>query len=124
VVTVTTDAGRLDVRLTGWDRVWALKRAIVVPLEHVESIEHDPDTARSNQWRGIRFPGTYVPGVITAGTYWWKGRWTFWSVRNPDKAVIISLRNERYDKLILQVDHPESLITDLRRELASPPANR
>jgi hypothetical protein len=48
-------------------------------LDHVEGAKADPEIAR--QWyHGIRTGGTYVPGVITAGTFYKEGERVFWDV--------------------------------------------
>lgn len=97
----------LIVRLSGWQALFALKREIAVKCDNVESV--GVGTVTSLAPNGLRMPGTYVPKVIAAGSYWWKGRgWSFWSVRNPKKAVDIRLRDERYARLVIQVDDPHA----------------
>jgi hypothetical protein len=73
---------------------------------------------RHHRWRRLRAPGTYWPGLITAGSYWWKGEgWSFWSVRKAKRAVIITLRNERYRRLILEVEHPDAVVAMIEAAL-------
>src|SRR5690349_5762129 len=120
VVNVTVEQGRLEVRLTGWDRVWALKGQLSFPIEHVERAEIDPGATICRTWKGVRLPGTALPGVIVAGSYWWKDGWTFWSVRFRKRipVLLIFLRNERYHRLALTVDDPEAVIANIRASLA------
>jgi hypothetical protein len=95
----------LIVHVKGMDQLWALKSRLDIPLSHVVGAEIDPELAR--EWRkGIRAPGTHVPGVITAGSFYQEGERVFWDVHNPEKTVVIRLRDERYARLVIEVDDP------------------
>ncbi len=54
-------------------------------------------------------PGTEIPGLIAAGTFYKKGR-NFWDVMNKNKAIIIELENHYYKKLIIEVENPEATL--------------
>jgi hypothetical protein len=45
--------------------------------------------------------------VITAGTFYQHGKRVFWDVHNPDNTVVIELRDERYNELIVEVANPQ-----------------
>ncbi len=95
----------LIVHVQGMDRLWTLKSRLEIPLAHVVGAEVDPEIARG--WRkGIRAPGTHVPGVITAGTFYQEGERVFWDVHDPEKTVVINLKDERYARLVIEVDDP------------------
>jgi hypothetical protein len=106
VVDLCIEDGKLVARLEGADKLWALKSSLEIPLEHVEGVRADPETARG-WWHGLRMAGTNIPGVITAGHFHQNGEWVFWDVRDPEKTVVISLRDERYKALVLEVENPE-----------------
>jgi hypothetical protein len=55
-------------------------------------------------------PGTNIPGVLTAGTFYQDGRRVFWDVHNPDNTVVIELRDERYNELIVEVADPQTAV--------------
>jgi len=55
-------------------------------------------------------PGTNLPGVITAGTFYQDGRRVFWDVHDPEKTVAIDLHDERYSQLIVEVADPDAAI--------------
>jgi hypothetical protein len=97
----------LVVHVQGMDRLWALKSRLEIPLHHVLGAEVDPEAAQG--WRkGIRAPGTHVPGVLTAGTFYQEGERVFWDVHDPEKSVVIRLRDERYARLVIEVEDPSS----------------
>jgi hypothetical protein len=100
-------ADALIVHVRGIDRLFALRSRLEVPLSHVEGAEADAEEAR-RKWHGIMERGIWVPGPITAGTYYQEGEWVFWDVHGPEKTVVIRLRDERYARLVIEVEDPES----------------
>ena len=110
-VELTRDA--LVVHVQGMDQLWALKSRLEIPLAHVVGAEADPEVAR--EWhKGIRAPGIHVPGVITAGTFYQDGERVFWDMHNPERTVVIRLRDERYAKLVIEVDDPPATAAAIR----------
>jgi hypothetical protein len=99
----------LVVKVEGADKIWALKSELRIPLEHVVGAEIDEAEA-SNWFHGVRFPGTSLPGVITAGTFYWHGERVFWDVHHPENAVAIKLRDERYQRLVVEPEDPGATI--------------
>jgi hypothetical protein len=116
MTTIDVTATHLEVRLSGWDRLWALKGGLSIPLEHVVGAEANPHLDRS---AGFRLPGTHWPGAITAGTYRKRGKWWFWNVRKRKRVVLISLRNERYSHLVLEVDDPDETAAMINNAIAA-----
>ena len=114
---VSTSDGKLVIDVQGWDKLWAFKSRLEIPLEHVSGIR----SAADERARGIRAPGTYIPCVITAGTFHQIGKKVFWDVHHPERAIAIDLHDERYTTLILEVAEPEATIRDIQRAIA--PAN-
>jgi roadblock/LC7 domain-containing protein len=55
-------------------------------------------------------PGTSIPGVITAGTFYQDGKRIFWDVHNPENKVVIELRDDRHGELIIQVADPKAAV--------------
>ena len=106
---VEITGAELVVQVQGFDRVFALKSEIRVPLEHVVGAESGQESA-ANWFHGIRAPGTSVPGVIVAGTFYWHGECAFYDVHHAEKAVAIMLRDEKYQRLIVEVDDPAATI--------------
>ena len=62
-------------------------------------------------------PGTGLPGFIVAGTY--IGAQTeFWDVHDPRTAIALTLRGERFARLVVQVDDPSATISAIRAGIA------
>ena len=115
-IEVTGDS--LVVHIDGKDKLWSLKSRLEIPLANVVSAASA--SAEAHSWlHGIRVGGTHVPGVITAGSFYSHGQLVFWDVHDPDKAIGIELRDERYARLVIQVADPEA---EIRRIAQAVPA--
>ncbi|GAA3376066.1 hypothetical protein GCM10020367_46300 [Streptomyces sannanensis] len=106
---VTIENDVLTVEVQGLDKVWALKSRLEIPLRNVRGATHDPGIA--HEPRGIKTGGTYMPGVITAGRFIRQGEMVFWDVKNPEKTVVIELADERYARLVVEVDDPRAVVS-------------
>ncbi|MEU7324051.1 hypothetical protein ABZ682_26390 [Streptomyces griseoviridis] len=98
----------LVVVMEGLDKLWAFKGSLTVPLANVRGATADPGIAAEP--KGIRAPGSHLPGVIIAGTFHQDGDKVFWDVRDPSKAIVVELADEEYTRLILQVDDPRATV--------------
>jgi len=117
MVDVRVFGDKLVLNIEGADKLWALKSSLEIPLQHVVSVKADPEAA--NGWyHGIRLPGTNIPGVLTAGTFYQDGKRVFWDVHHPEKTIVIELRDERYNELIIEVADPVAAVQLLNSRLA------
>lgn len=118
MATVTVDAGELTVEMQGADKLWALRSRLTIPLDHVRGATHDPGIVREPQ--GWKLGGSRIPGVIVAGTFRHEGEKVFWDVRDPERAVVIELRDETYQRLVVEVDDPRATVELVEGALTRP----
>jgi hypothetical protein len=111
---ITND--ELIVRVKGWDKLFALKSELRIPLAHIESVARAGVELRAPKaWRVL---GTSFPG-FQAGTF--KGEDAFWDVSGGgDSAIAIYLRNDHFSKLIIDVEDPVEAIAMVARAVATP----
>lgn len=82
------------------DKFWSLKSRLTIPMAHVRGATADPSIASEHRdWRG---PGTHLPCVIVAGTFHQDGKRVFWDVHNKDKAIVIELKDDTYQRLVIE----------------------
>lgn len=93
----------------GLHQLWALKRRLVVLRRQVVGARHDPTVTRGC-WKGWRIPGTHVPGLIIAGTFYLHGARVFWDVRDASHAVVVELDGHAYDRLVIEVEDPDAVV--------------
>ena len=117
MVEISVKDNCLFIEVLGTHQLWALKKNLEIPLSHVTGVSIDPNQTRYPQ--GWRAPGTYVPGLITAGTYHNDGKHYFWDVSDPHKAINIALRDEYFAELTLEVADPQATLKLIETALAS-----
>jgi hypothetical protein len=101
--------GNLILRMQGMDKIWALKSELTIPLVHITGVRMDEEVIH-HWFHGIRLPGSNIPGVLTAGTFYQDGKRVFWDIHHPKSALVITLAHESYNELVIQVEDPEALI--------------
>jgi hypothetical protein len=112
MVQVSQKEGKVIFEVQGLHKLWALKDSIEVNQENILDVHQQ--FASINGWRGWRVPGTHIPYVITAGTYFKRGEKHFWDVMNWDNTIVVELKNESYDKLIVEVASAAATIKMLK----------
>jgi hypothetical protein len=117
MVHVSIDSDKAVFTVEGLDKLWAFRSRLEIPIAHIESVEADRSVARG-WWHGLKMGGTNLPAVITAGTFFQHHEWIFWDVHDPEKTMVVNLRDERYRKLIIEVADPDATVVLLRRALA------
>jgi hypothetical protein len=109
MVDLSISGSVLVLHVRGADQLWALKSSLEIPLAHIAEIRADSAIAQG-WWHGLRMPGTNIPGVLTAGTFYQDGKRVFWDVHNPENTVVIELRDERYNELVVEVADPTAAV--------------
>lgn len=104
---------RLIVRVTGIDRVLSMTSSLEIPLAHVTDAAGDVEEAR-RLWHGLRVGGVPIPGLLREGSFLSRGELVFWDVHDPARAVLISLRHEKYQRLVVGVDDPSETVSAIR----------
>ena len=91
---VEVHGDQLVVNIKTRDKKFMLLGSLRIPLAHVVGAEAEPKVPWE-VWKGWRVPGVNVPGVRFYACY---GR--------RDKTLVISLKDETYERLITEVDDP------------------
>jgi hypothetical protein len=105
----------LHLSLSGWEQLGSLHADIRVPLRHVVNVE-----TYGNPWRilrGIRAPGTGIPGIIMLGTMRWKKKKDFCAIYKRRPVLVVNLRDEAFARLIVTCDQPEQLAHKLNESV-------
>lgn len=93
----------------GLHKLWALKSQLLIPHSHIRGVRQDAE-ALKGWWKGWRAPGTHIPGLLTAGTFYLDDKRIFWDVHNTENALIIDLEHDEYNQLIIEVDDPAAVL--------------
>ena len=117
MVRISIAGDRVHFDVQGWDKLWALKSQLDIPLAHIIAVRIDPEPARG-WWHGLRYPGVQIPGVLTVGTYYqWDGA-VFYDVHDPERTIVLDLDHEDYTRLVVEVDDPPGVVSMLEQAIA------
>lgn len=85
------------------DKMWSLTSSIAVPWGHVRGATHDP--GMKHEPKGFRAPGLRS-GQKLSGTFYSDGGRQFWNISGYENAVVIELKSERFDRLVVSLENP------------------
>jgi hypothetical protein len=118
MVRVSVNGDRLHFEVERWDKLWALKSQLDIPLAHVRAVRADPEPARG-WWHGLRMPGTQIPGLLTAGSFYQSGGFVFYDVHDPERTVVLDLDHEHYKQLVIEVEDPAATVALVQSALGT-----
>ena len=107
---VTVEHGQLVINFEGLRKMGTLKNKLLIPLEIVESAMIDSETWENTPKPFQKIAGTDAYGIYFGGTFKQNGKKNFYDLGKKDFAVVIKLKNEKYDRLIIGVDEPEKIV--------------
>ena len=113
MVELSVGDGMLRVEILGWHKFFAIKSRLLIPLEHISSVQRYSGSSKG-WWKGLRFWGTGIPGVLAAGWYYKDGRHQFWDVHKPQNAITVDLIDEGYKRLVVEVADPDAAVSLIR----------
>lgn len=114
MIKVTKDENNFTFDVIGMHKLWAFKSQLTIPTDNILKVHQDLESIKG--WSGWRVPGTSIPGLIKAGTFYKDGNKIFWDVSNMDNCIIIDLKDEDYKQLIIEVENPLNTIKYLTTE--------
>ncbi|HYF24496.1 MAG TPA: hypothetical protein VD931_02040 [Baekduia sp.] len=116
-IALDIEDGDLVVRLGRRDAAFAFRRRIAIPLTEIAGVT-TPAT-RTVPRRGMRLPGTEVPGFLRAGSYGRGAKREFWDVRRGATVLVIETTGAPpYARLVLEVADPAGQAARLRAALS------
>jgi hypothetical protein len=105
-LTVHDDA--LTLTLSRVEHAEGFHRDLTVPLASLTAVR-----AVGDPWpelRGIRAPGTGMPGVVAVGTRRGAFGKDFAAVHGKGPAVVVELDNQEFQRWVLTVDDPDAVV--------------
>ncbi len=98
----------LVVRLGPWERIGTLRTSDVRVACSSIAARRRVDAAH-HEVRGLRAPGTGLPGRILIGTWLRRGGRDFVAVSGKGPGVVIELRGERFDRIVTTAPLPPGI---------------
>lgn len=123
---------KFAVKLSGWDAFWAVRSGIRVPLAHICAVQIEPVSEVIERSKPMsRLDGTAMGGVIMTGRYLQQGfttegkgavpfkKWSFWHVRKAQDVVVITLKDDDLDEIVIEVADPSALVSEIKTHIPS-----
>ena len=110
MVNLQIDGDRVTVKVLGLHKIWAFRNSLTFRVSNVVDVRFDPGIT-VGLYRGLRMPGTHIPGVVVAGTYYREKRKEFWDVGKIENSIVIDLASESYDRLVIETSDPLETIS-------------
>ena len=123
MVTLLLDSTRLEVVLSGTERLMAFRKGnVAIERSAITKVQLTDDTWT---WlRGVPSPGTHLRGVVAIGTWKSAGGDDFVVIRRHRPGVVIDLEGDpEYQRLIVTTRHGLALVQALRVEGAEEAAD-
>jgi hypothetical protein len=116
-IVIENDGGRVVAvfKLHGIDRILAIKNELRVPIEHI--IDVSTERVDWDMFNQVRIVGTALPGVVKDGRFVSKEGWLFYEMHDPNKCLTVTLKDERYKKVIFEVADKEYSANQIRQAM-------
>jgi hypothetical protein len=114
---LTIEGEDLVVRLSSLERLGAFRGDVRVPLSTVREVR-----VSAEPWaelRGLRAPGTGIPGVISLCTRRGRGFRDFAAVYRRQPAVVVECSGAPFDRLVISCADAEAKARMLEERLSS-----
>lgn len=113
MVKITIVKNNIFFTLVGLHKIWSFKNKITIPTSHIVSVDIYDDKSQT-WWKALRVLGTNIPYLIKAGTFRKNGMNIFLDIVDPKKSIIISLKNEFYKEIIIEVNDVDTELIKLK----------
>ena len=111
MATLRREGSEVVLRLNDLEKAGALHGDVRVPASAVVAVRVTRQPFR--ELRGIRAPGTGLPGVVALGTWRHRGGKDFAAVYRGGPAVVVELAGAPYDRLLVSAHDADKVVASL-----------
>ena len=108
---IITSKDTVRIEIKGWDKIWSFRGSLTIPKDSIiRAYKHD-GKLKPPFWR---CPGTAIPRVIIAGTYYGRGRKEFWNTHFKG-GVVFDLKDVEYTRIVVDVEAPDKVLSEFSK---------
>ncbi len=111
MVSISIINSSIEINVIGFHKILAFKSKFQIKKQNIRNVRFAEPALRPPLFR---MPGTHIPGLIIAGTFFGNGKREFWDRTNKNESIEIELKNEKYTRIVVDVSNPEEMIRKLR----------
>ena len=106
---VSIEDNQLVIRMQGTRKLWALKSELDIPLDSVTGVTTGLDFKEIPSILDKR-AGANLLGFYYAGTFVQDGDRVFYDLKRTEDAVVVTLEDEEFKRIIIGVDNPQEVV--------------
>lgn len=99
---ITDNKLQLQIELEWYEQLWSFHLSKTIEI-NIERIKRASTEEPQSNWTEIRAPGTFLPEVIKAGTYYTNRGREFWYVTKNRDYLTLELQDEYFKRIILTI---------------------
>ena len=115
MATLIVEGSDLVVKMSELEKVEAVHPDIRVPISTIRAVRVGEDAWP--ELRGIRAPGTGIPGVIAVGTRRGSFGKDFAVVHGRERAVVVELVGASYARILVTTPDADNVAAEIQRHL-------
>lgn len=120
MTTVSIDGDHLVVTMHGTHKIATLRSEITIPLSHIRGVTADPTVAEDYPTTLEKRLGTNLYRTYYGGRFLQDGVRVFWDVHRPEKAIVITVVDDEFDRIIVEVADPQGATNMIRNAIGLP----
>ena len=101
---VKIENDQLIITMQGARKLFSLKSEVAIHLDNVTSVKRGLEWSELPSFFDSFRVGSHVPGFYFGGTFYQKDGKVFYDVKKKENAVVISIKDEDFDTLVIGVD--------------------
>jgi hypothetical protein len=113
-IEIAAEPRAVTIHLRGWDWVFAARRRLEIPAEHIAGAAVVPRDEVHRPAVSLASQGSFLPGVLHYGPFGRGPNREFWAVRRQERLVVIDCRGWGYARVVLGVPEPEMVAGTVR----------
>lgn len=120
MATLLVDGSDLLVKMAELEKFEAMHADLRIPLRAVRTVRVVDDAWP--ELRGIRAPGTGIPGVIAVGTRRGSFGKDFAVVHGREQAIVVELDGAAYSRVVVTTPDADGVAAEIQRHLMPAPS--
>ena len=110
---------QLIITMQGARKLFSLKSEVSIHLDNVAGVKRGLEWSELPGLLSSFRVGSHVPGFYFGGTFYQEGGKAFYDVKRQENAVVIDIKNEDFDTLVIGVDDCEATVALIEQALSS-----
>jgi len=110
---------QLIITMQGARKLFSLKSEVSIHLDNVAGVKRGLEWSELPGFLDSLRIGSHVPGFYFGGTFFQRDSKAFYDVKRKENAVVIDIKNEDFDTLVIGVDDCEATVALIEQALGS-----